>query len=169
MTVSASHTRRTALRVAGAGLSMILGGCGFALRRPAELKVETVRLKGFAPRSPMADDLRRAIEARGTARVVEAEAQVVLESLTDARERVSAASTTTGLVRELTLTSRFKFRVTRRDGTVAIGDTELALSRGMSYNETVALAKEHEAESIYRSMQADIVAQVMRRLATVTP
>ena len=37
----------------------------------------------------------------------------------------------------------------------------------MSYNESAALAKEHEEQSLYRAMQSDIVAQVMRRLASV--
>ena len=37
----------------------------------------------------------------------------------------------------------------------------------MSYSETSALAKEQESEMLYRSMQSDVVAQVMRRLAAV--
>ena len=37
----------------------------------------------------------------------------------------------------------------------------------MSYNETAALAKEQEEAALYRAMQSDIVAQVMRRLAAV--
>jgi LPS-assembly lipoprotein len=41
------------------------------------------------------------------------------------------------------------------------------LARDMSYNESAALAKEHEESLLYRAMQSDIVSQVMRRLAAV--
>ena len=37
----------------------------------------------------------------------------------------------------------------------------------MSYSESAALAKEQEEDALYRSMQNDIVAQVMRRLSAV--
>jgi LPS-assembly lipoprotein len=37
----------------------------------------------------------------------------------------------------------------------------------MSYSESVALAKEQEEAALFRAMQSDIVAQVMRRLAAV--
>ena len=39
----------------------------------------------------------------------------------------------------------------------------------MSYNESNALAKEQEETMLYRSMQSDIVEQVMRQLAAVPP
>ncbi len=42
---------------------------------------------------------------------------------------------------------------------------EIVLSRDMSYSETIALAKELEEAALYRAMQSDIVAQVLRRLA----
>jgi LPS-assembly lipoprotein len=41
------------------------------------------------------------------------------------------------------------------------------LARDMSYSESLALAKQHEEADFYREMQADIVSQVMRRLAAV--
>jgi LPS-assembly lipoprotein len=44
----------------------------------------------------------------------------------------------------------------------------ILLSRDMSYSETAALAKEQEENLLYRAMQSDIVAQVMRRLASVS-
>ena len=37
----------------------------------------------------------------------------------------------------------------------------------VSYNESAALAKEAEEQLLYRSMQTDIVQQLMRRLAAV--
>ena len=41
------------------------------------------------------------------------------------------------------------------------------LARDLTYNETDALAKQQEADFLYRAMQTDLVDQVMRRLAAV--
>ena len=65
-----------------------LAGCGFELRRAPELRFRTIQLVGFKPRSPLADELRLNINASTTTLVVDgpAQAQVVLESIEDARE-----------------------------------------------------------------------------------
>jgi LPS-assembly lipoprotein len=52
-------------------------------------------------------------------------------------------------------------------GRELIPTTEILLSRDMNYSESLALAKEQEEQLLYRAMQTDIVAQVMRRLAAV--
>jgi len=145
-----------------------LAGCGFELRRPPELHFRTITLSGFAPRSPLAEELRMNINASKTTTVVESQAQVVLESITDGRERGVVASTAAGQVRELQIRTRFVFKLRTANGRELIPSTELLLSRDMSYSESVALAKEQEEALLWRTMQSDIVAQVMRRLAAVT-
>jgi LPS-assembly lipoprotein len=146
-----------------------LAGCGFELRRAPELRFRTIQLLGFKPRSPLAEELRRNIDSSKTTMVVEsaAQAQVQLEALTDARERSVVASTAAGQVRELQLRARLNFRVRTPSGKELIPPTEILLSRDMSYSETVALAKEQEEALLFRAMQSDIVAQVMRRLAAL--
>ena len=72
-----------------------------------------------------------------------------------------------GQVREFTLRQRLRFRARTPAGRVLIPETELVLSRDMSYNETDALAKEQEEAMLYRAMQVDIVDQLMRRLAAL--
>jgi len=158
--------RRRALLSAAATL---LAGCGFELRRAPELRFRTVQLTGFRPGSPLADELKRNIAASTTTRVVDsaAQAQVILEALTDAREKSVVASTAAGQVREVQLRARLNFRLRTAAGKELIGPTEIVLSRDMSYNESAALAKEHEEAFLYRAMQSDIVAQVLRRLAAV--
>ena len=47
-------------------------------------------------------------------------------------------------------------------------DAIRAAARTAGYSETAALAKEHEEAELFREMQSDIVAQVLRRLAAVT-
>jgi LPS-assembly lipoprotein len=158
--------RRQALGLIGA---VALSGCGFELRRAPELRFRTLALSGFGPKSPLAAELRTSIDASQTTVVVDAppKAQVVLEALADTREKSVVASTAFGEVRELQLRSRFNFRLRTPQGRELIPATEILLSRDMSYRETAALAKEQEEAALYRSMQSDIVAQVLRRLAFV--
>lgn len=158
--------RRTLLLAAAAPLA----GCGFELRRSPELRFRSLALTGFAPKSPLAAELRAQVNDSKTTQVVEstAQAQVVLEALADTREKSVVASSTAGQVRELQLRARLHFRLRTPQGRELIPDTEILLSRDMSYSETTALAKEQEEAFLYRSMQNDIVAQVMRRLASVT-
>ena len=157
--------RRSLLISAAAALA----GCGFELRRAPELRFRTIQLAGFKAHSPLADELRTNIDASTTTKVVDttAQAQVVLEALADARERSVVASTAAGQVRELQLRARLNFRLRTPAGKELIPATEILLSRDMSYSETVALAKEQEEAQLFRAMQSDIVAQVMRRLAAV--
>ena len=122
----------------------LLGACGFELRRAPELKFSTVQLVETA-----------------------AQAQVVLEALSDAREKSVVASTAAGQVRELQLRARLVFRLRTPAGKELIPATEISLKRDMSFTESAALAKEQEEALLHRAMQSDIVAQVMRRLAAV--
>jgi LPS-assembly lipoprotein len=159
---TAGWTRRALF---GAGFASVLAGCGFQLRQPPAMPFRSIALRGFGARSPLYDELRRALG--GVAGVVEspAEAQVVLESLDDRRERSVVASTAAGQVREMQLRVRFTFRLSTPAGREVLAPRELLLSRDMSYNETNALAKEQEEAQLYRAMQSDIVAQVLRRLS----
>ncbi len=70
-------------------------------------------------------------------------------------------------MREVQLRVHFEFRLSAPGGRDLLPAATLALSRDMSYSETFALAKEQEEAALYRSMQSDIVAQVLRRLAAV--
>ena len=146
-----------------------LAGCGFELRRAPELRFRTIQLVGFRPRSPLHDELRLNINASTTTLVVEgaAQAQVVLESIDDVREKVVVASSAVGQVTEFQLRERFNFRLRSVSGRELIPKTEILQNRDMSYTESAALGKEQEEAFLYRAMQSDIVSQVMRRLASV--
>lgn len=163
--------RRLVLALPAIPLAAALPGCGFQLKRPPELRLKSVHLAGFSPLSPMADELRRQLRASPQVQVLDtaSQAEVVLFALQDVREQVVAASTATGQVRELTLRARLRFRATNGGGKEVIPETELVLSRDMSYTETTALAKDQEADMLFRAMQADIATQVLRRLAALGP
>lgn len=156
--------RRRALLVAGTAL---IAGCGFELRRTPVLPFQRIAFVGFAPRSPLGEDLRRAL-ADGVQTVERPSlADVVLQALEDQRQRVVVSTTAAGQVREVQLRVRLVFRLSTPKGRSLIPPTELLLTRDMSYSETAALAKEQEEGELFRAMQGDIVTQVMRRLAAV--
>jgi LPS-assembly lipoprotein len=163
------HSRRRLLLAAAWPVAAGLAGCGFELRRAPELRFRTIQLTGFAARSPLAQELRMNIDASTTTRVVEAAAQpqVVLESLDEVREKVVVASNSIGQVTEFRLRERFTFRLRSLIGRELIPTTEILLTRDLSYTETAALGKEQEEAFLYRAMRSDIVAQVLRRLASV--
>jgi LPS-assembly lipoprotein len=147
-----------------------VAGCGFELRRPPQMQFKRIALTGFAPRSTMGEALRDALRDADVTIVEDAaQAQLTLHALTDAAEKTVVASTAAGQVRDVQLRQRLKFRVTNPAGRELIGETELLLTRDMSYNETVALAKEHEEALLFRGMRSDIVQQLLRRLATLNP
>ena len=158
--------RRGFLAVLGSG-GLGLSGCGFALRGTPALPFRSIALTGFAPRSPLAEALRRELGA--SVRVVDnpAEADLVLQALADRREKVVVASTAAGQVRELQLRIHLKFQAQTSAGRELIAPAELLLKRDLTFNETAALGKAVEEAGLYREMQADIVAQLMRRLAVV--
>jgi LPS-assembly lipoprotein len=151
------------------GAALALAGCGFELRRTPDMHFQRVQLTGFAPKSPLALELRQSIDASGVTKVVDSagQAQVVLEAITDARERSVLAYSATGLVLELELRARLNFRLRTVGGKELIAPTEILLVRNLTYSEGVALAKQYEEAFQFKSMQSDIVAQVIRRLAAV--
>ena len=155
-----------------AWLTSLLGGlslaaCGFQLRGTTELPFSRIALEGFAPRSPLADELRRTLAQSAQVVASPAQAQVVLHALADRRERSVVAQTTAAQVRELQLRVRLEFKLTTPGGRELIPPTELLLTRDMSFSETVVLAKEYEEAQLMKAMQSDIVGQLMRRLAHV--
>ena len=151
------------------GAAVSLAGCGFELKRPPELNFKTIQLAGFAPRSQLAIELKQNIESGPTTRVVEAgkDAQVVLQSLGESREKVVVAQTAANQIREFELRLRFDFRLRTATGKDLIPESEILLKRSLTYTESAALAKEQEESFLYRAMQSDIVSQVLRRLASV--
>ena len=177
---SETLSRRAALGVGVARGSRALGalgtfgalaalpGCGFQLRQPPSLSFASISLLGFAPRSALAEELRRQLLTQVQVLDDSNKAAVVLQALEDKRERSVVASTSAAQVRELRLRLKLSFRVQTPAGRELTPRVELLAQRDLSYSETAALAKEQEELVLFRDMQADIVAQVLRRLAALS-
>ena len=156
------------LGLAAAGASLGLAGCGFELRRAPVFAFKSLSLSG---NSELINRLRRELRAAGTVTLVppgEAQtADAILEMLGESRDRIVISTNSAGLLRELQLQLRVRFALRTPGGKALLPPTEVAQTRDLSFNETNALAKEGEADLLFRDMQADIAQQLMRRLAAV--
>ncbi|MDR7380324.1 LPS-assembly lipoprotein [Rhodoferax ferrireducens] len=160
--------RRRNLLLAAPALG--LTACGFALRQAPTFAFSTIFVR-VAEASSLGNELKRNLTGSGLVVISDAKlldtAQVVLDVVSDQREKSAASLTSAGQVREFQLRVRMKFRLRTPQGKELIPDVELLQQRDISYSETQALGKEAEVELLYRSMQTDIVQQIMRRLAAV--
>ncbi len=153
-------------------LSMLgLAGCGFELRKTPEFAFRTLFTR-FAEGSPLGAEFARSMAATGAVELItdakqRERAQAILDVLTDQREKAVVGQSAVGQVREFQLRLRLRFRLRSADGRELIAETEMLQQREISFNETLALAKEAEEGLLYRDMQTEIVLQLMRRLAAV--
>ncbi len=173
--------KRRALLAAGG--ATLLAGCGFQLRQAPDFAFDSIVLNAPAS-SPLAAELRRSLAANGRVEVVAPASvpapaasasapvaartgQVVFDLPQELREKVVVGLNASGQVREFQLRLRIRFRVRTPQGRELIPETELLQQRDISFNEGAVLAKEAEESLLYRDMQADLVQQLMRRLAAL--
>lgn len=155
----------TAALAAGAAT---MTGCGFKLRGSFNYAFKTL-LSGFVDNSLLGNEFKRMLAADGAVVLVtEADkAQVVLDVLSEQREKTVVGITSAGQVREFQLRIRLKFKLRTPSGKEILPETELLVQRDISFNETAVLAKENEEALLYRDMQTDMVQQLLRRLAAI--
>lgn len=159
---------RRRLLVAGSALTAaaLLGGCGFRLRGPQPLAFATLHV-GVSEFSDLGATLRRQVATSGTTTVVEdpAQAEARLQILANARTREILSLTGAGKVREYQLGQRIRFRLIDKAGGELIPPTVISARREYTFSDEEVLGKEQEEALLYRDMQADLVQQLMRRLA----
>ena len=164
-------SRRHARHVSATALCLLvaatLAGCGFQLRGTAELPFKTISVPA---ETPLAVELQRNIASGTNAKVVPASEnpQAVLALLSEGRERLILSLNAQGQVTEYELRYLVSFRLYSPKGTDYIPANQIVLRRPITFNDQV-LAKEEEAELIYREMRQDMVQLIMRRLAAAKP
>jgi LPS-assembly lipoprotein len=173
MTIS-SMKRRVVLR-AGVALAVAaaLPGCGFQLRGSDGSYTMPFRsiYVGFPDNSALGTELRRNLRAGGQVTIAEtpAAAEAQLVPLGENRGKQILSLNSLGRVREYLLTYTLSFTVRNAQGVELLPATEISLRRNMAFDENQVLAKESEEALLYRDMQADLVQQIMRRLAAMKP
>lgn len=173
---SRSPNRRSLLRLGagllgGGGLAGLVGGCGFQLRQPPRLAFKSI-YANVAPTSVLGNELKRNLASIGQVELItdptqQKRAEVILDILQELRQKIVVGTNAAGQVREFQLRLTFRYRLRTPAGLVLIPDDEMIQQRDISFNESAVLAKETEEASLYRSMQTDIVQQLLRRLASV--
>jgi LPS-assembly lipoprotein len=160
----ADSPRRVPLLVALIFLSA-LASCGFHLRGEAHYAFETLYLNSPAAQ-PLTAELRRSLEGVGSAKLVPAaaQAQAILDITAVENNKQILSLSGAGKVAEYLLTKRVLFRVRDSAGNDWLPTSELLVRRTYTYNDTEALAKETQEQRLWREMQDDAVAQIVRRL-----
>ena len=143
--------------------------CGFRLRGTAEVPFQTLYVPGAT--AGIALDLKRNIVAGTRARVVDdpKDADAVLQFTEESRAKEILSLTAAGRVREFQLRYRVGFRVHDGKGAEFVPTNVIQLTRDVTFNDAEILAKEQEEQLLFRDMQADMVQQILRRLAAARP
>lgn len=147
---------------------LAIAGCGFQLRGAADLPFETLYVPATGG---IGLDIKRSIRAGTRTQVVDDPkgAQAVLEFTQEAREKIILSLNSAGRVNEFELRYRVGFRVHDGKGGEFLPASTVQLSRAITYDDSVILAKEAEEQQLYRDMQFDMVQLVMRRLSASRP
>ena len=159
--------RRLALAALALAAAASLAACGFHRRNAQPLNNERIALSGFADRSTMADEIRRALPSTAHIASNVLESQVVIEAIEDTQKTTVEATTAFGQVRELELHVKLRYRVLDPKGVELLPLADLERFRDLTYDEKDALAKDTELKALYRDMQSDMAYQLIRVLAAV--
>ena len=147
--------------------SVVLAGCGFKLRTSQPMPFATIAItpeKAGGVAGDMArylGDLVRPVAPGAGGELPE----VILDILQEVREKLVVGVNASGQVREYELRMRISFRLRNPLGDELIAPSVIEQPRSISFNESAVLAKEAEEALLYRDMQADIMQQLLRRLA----
>ncbi len=149
----------------------LLSGCGFHLRGAEDVRLPVKSLYiGLPANSPLRVALVRNIEAAGGTEIVNdpKKAEAVMEVIQpEKRDRSLLSLNGEGQPVEFTLLYRFSFHVRDNNGHELIPVTAFSLKRDMSFNSSYALAKEQEADNLYRDMQSELAGQILHRLSAM--
>lgn len=166
------HKKMVVRTAAALLLAGSLAACGFQMRGSNgsyTMPFQSMYLS-FPDTSPLGTELKRNLRAGNVAiadKPEQAQAQLVVLGENRAKQILSLNSL--GRVREYLLVYTLTFAVRDPKGVELLPATEITLRRNMAFDETQVLAKESEEALLYRDMQADLVQQIMRRLAALKP
>jgi LPS-assembly lipoprotein len=165
---SPPNSRRRLLLVGVLAASVVQAGCGWRVRGDARLPFKTLYV-GFGSTSLLGNELKRNLRAASNTELVEepTQAEAILQSLGETREKRVLSVNSAGRAREYTLISSVAFRVYDNKGQEFLPATTITLSRDISFNDGQVLAKESEEALLFREMQTDLVQQMLRRLAAI--
>ncbi len=152
------------------GLVLLLAGCGFQLRGSYALPYASLYLE-MPDYSVIGATLKRAIRSSGTTALVlnRSDAEATFLPGAEYRDRVILSVSGTGRISELRLRYLYNYRVIDIKGRDMVPPASIELVRDLTYDDSNVLAKQQEEALLWRDMENDLVQQLMRKLAAVTP
>lgn len=144
----------------------LLASCGFHLRGEPEVGIRALHVSSPGA-SGVATDIRRSLSSGPTKVVASAgDAQAHLRILAESREKSVHTITGTGRVYEyqLRLVVRYELVVPGREVPL-IAATNAEARRLITYSETAPIAKEAEEQLLYKDMQVELAARILRQVA----
>jgi len=150
-----------------AGLTALLGGCGFHLRGSDALP-EAMRvtfISSFAPYSTLVDDFATALEAHGAKVTKQRDAATaVLRILEDKTDTRVLSVNTQGKVLEYDIRQTIRFKVETPAKAVLVPEQTVSMNRDYLYSSTDVLGKQRESKVVRASLQRNIVNLAMLRI-----
>ncbi|WP_273428462.1 LPS assembly lipoprotein LptE [Chitinibacter tainanensis] len=144
-------------------LSTLLVACGFHLRGQgpaAKLSFTTAQVVGEGAAS---QELTRQFQLMQIT-VTRNQPELSVQILNESADRQVLSVNNSGQVSEYRLFYRVRFSANQK-GEPLLDDVPLTLQRNISWDENSVLSKESEEARLYKEMQRDAAAQIVRRIA----
>lgn len=155
--------------LAAVAIALLLTACGFHLqgRQPLPEAFSYTYVDTRDEQTDFVQDLRKALITAGSKVIRTRGSSGATISVHDDElsERVLSVSAR-NIPTEYELTYRVRFSV-ESGGRTLIDDEEISATRDLSFDESQLLAKEREQEILREALARDLVALVMRRLASL--
>jgi LPS-assembly lipoprotein len=145
----------------------LLAGCGFHLRKEANLpaSMQRVHIEIADPSSPLARDLAKALPRSGTRVVAAVEPGVALM-------RISANTVSTDVLsvsgsaraNEYSLRHHVEFEVLDAAGTALLPKQTIELTREFTFDASQALGVAAQTDLLTQELERDMVQTILRRL-----
>jgi LPS-assembly lipoprotein len=150
--------------------AVLVAGCGFQLRRLENVPFASLYIdapSGGVVAQRVASMLVANKTTRLTATAEEAEA--VLKLGQEERSKIILSLSGAGRVTEYRLSLKLTYSVSGKDGRVWAAAETIELSRDMTYDDTLLLAKGAEEQLLQRDMEDNAALRIMRRLQSISP
>jgi len=153
-------------------LTLLLSACGFQLRGhglpPTVFSFASLHISD--PEDyPITAEIKRTVHAGKSTRVVDEGkgAEATLQILKQTNEKSILSLSGEGRVREFLLRYLVSYSLIDGRGIDLVPTTEIVRERVLPFTDEQVVAKEAEEALLIKEMQAEIVRQILRQLATV--
>ena len=148
--------------------ALLLSACGFQLQGHQEYPFKNLYIQQGGGTREMKALLTRKIEAGSDTKIAtEVGGADAVLTISESRGQGTLSLSAEGLVEEYELDLTVAYQLVAKNGAVLIPSSSIALNRSMTYDNQYALAKESEADILFRDMEHDAVDQLIRRLGIV--